>query len=264
METQAGSNLNTGGELEHVAQAAQDSLTDDMVARFAATATGAMDIIDRVNRTGLADAIPALAQLVQNGDLERITHLARLVGSAQDAMTDDMVGRLSQTLSNGLDLLDQVGRAGFERAIPSISRLIADGDLERIVQLARLVCSAQDAMTDDMVGRLSETIGDGLSLLDRLNRAGVGQLISALEQMNTSGALERIAAILPSLMGRLERLNTMLEALEHSAETLSKETPASGGIGGAWRLLANRENQEVMRFLFGIGRELRSTIVQKK
>ncbi|MDA8362754.1 MAG: hypothetical protein M0Z84_02800 [Gammaproteobacteria bacterium] len=264
METHAESILNNGGELERVAQAAKDSLTDDMVGRLAATATGAMDLVDRINRTGLADAIPALAALVQNGDLERITHLARLVGSAQDALTDDMVGRLSQTVSNGLDLMDQVGRAGFERAIPVLSRLVSDGDLERIVQLARLVSSAQDALTDDMVGRLSETVGEGLSLLDRLNRAGAGQLIGVLEQMHSSGALERIAAILPSLMGRLERLNVMLEAIERSATALVGEAPASGGIGGAWRLLGNSENQEVMRFLFGIGRELRATFVQKK
>ena len=264
MENHAERIMKNGSELERVVQAAQDSLTDDMVSRIAATATGAMDILDRVNRTGLADAIPALAQLVRNGDLERITHLARLVGSAQDAMTDDMVGRLSQTVASGLDLMDQVGRAGFERAIPVLSRLVSDGDLERIVQLARLVSSAQDAMTDDMVGRLAETIGEGMSLLDRLNRAGAGQLIGVLEQMHTSGALERIAAILPSLMGRMERLNTMLEAVERSVDALAKETPASGGLGGAWRLFGNRENQEVMRFLFGVGRELRGTYVQKK
>ncbi len=264
MEKITGRNMNNGSDLEHVAQAAQDSLTDDMVSRLAATATGAIDIVDRIGRSGLADAIPTLAKLVQNGDLERIVHLARVVGSAQDALTDDMVGRLSQTVSNGLDLMDQIGRAGFERAIPILSRLVSDGDLERVVQLARLGHAAQDAMTDDRVARLAETVGEGLSLLDRLNRAGAGQLIGALEQMHTSGALERIATILPSLMGRLERLNTMLEAVESSAEALAREAPATGGLGGAGRLFADHENQEVMRLLFGVGRELRSTFVQKK
>ncbi len=264
METHAESVSKNGSELDRVTQAAKDSLTDDMVARLAATATGAMDLVDRVNRAGLSDAVPVLAALVHNGDLERIAHLARLVGSAQDALTDDVVGRLSQTVCSGLDLMDQVARAGFERAIPVLSRLVADGDLDRIVQLARLVSSAQDAVTDDMVGRLAETVGEGLSLLDRLNRAGAGHLIGVLEQMNTSGTLGRIAGVLPDLMGRLERLNTMLESIERSAAALAREAPASGGIGGAWRLLGNSENQEVMRFLFGIGRELRSTLVQNK
>lgn len=251
-------------DIDRLLQAARDSLTDDMVTRLASTATGAMDIVDRVNRSGLADAIPVLAALVQNGDLERIAQLARLWGSAQDALTDDMVSRLSHTVSSGLDLMDQVSRAGLERAIPVLARLVHDGDLERITQLARLWCSAQDALTDDMVARLAETVGEGLSLLDRANRAGVGRLVGVLEEMQSTGALERVAAMLPSLMGRLERMNAMLESIERAADALSRETPASGGLSGAWRLLANRDNQEVLRFMFGAGRELRSAYAPKK
>jgi len=204
MDTQTGKISDKGSELERVAQAVQDSLTDDMVARLAATASGALDVADRISRSGLVDAIPTLA------------------------------------------------------------RLVADGDLERIAQLARLVGAAQDAMTDDMVGRLAETLGEGLSLLDRLNRAGVGRLIGVLEGMNATGTLDRVAAALPSLMDRLDRMNTMLESLEHAAGALSTEKPAAGGLAGAWRLMADRDNQEVLRFLFGIGREFRAVYSQKK
>ncbi|MBU2825373.1 hypothetical protein HF283_14910, partial [Acidithiobacillus ferrooxidans] len=35
----------------------------------------------------LAKAREALGHLVENGDLERIVHLARLVGAAQDSMS---------------------------------------------------------------------------------------------------------------------------------------------------------------------------------
>ena len=48
-------------EAERVLAAARDSLSDEMVSRLAGTATDAMDLIDRVNRTGLYRAIPALA-----------------------------------------------------------------------------------------------------------------------------------------------------------------------------------------------------------
>ncbi len=264
METQVTGSSSNGSEIDRVVQAAKDSLTDDMITRLASTAAGAMDMVDRINRSGLGDAIPALAALVQNGDLDRIVQLARLVGSAQDALTDDVVGRLSQTVSSGLDLMDQVTRAGFERAIPVLSRLVSDGDLERIVQLARLASSAQDALTDDMVGRLAETIGEGMSLLDRFNRAGAGQLVGVLETMHSSGSLDRIATMLPDLMTRLERMNGMLEKLEQSAATVAGEAPASGGVGSAYRLFCNKENQEVMRFFFGVGKEMRSMLIQKK
>ena len=71
-----------------------------------------------------------------------------------------------------LDTLDRVNRAGLTRAIPAIAQLVSDGDLERLVQLARIYGSMQDAMTEEMVGRLSETVGAGITLLDRFNRGG--------------------------------------------------------------------------------------------
>ncbi|MBU2726551.1 hypothetical protein HF639_07900, partial [Acidithiobacillus ferridurans] len=43
----------------------------------------------------LAEAREALAHLVENGDLERIVHLARLAGAAQDSMSDELVGRMA-------------------------------------------------------------------------------------------------------------------------------------------------------------------------
>ncbi len=204
METQVTGSSSDGSEIDRVVQAAKDSLTDDMITRLASTATGAMDMVDRINRSGLGDAIPALAALVQNGDLDRIVQLARLVGSAQDALTDDMVGRLA------------------------------------------------------------ETIGEGMSLLDRFNRAGAGQIVGVLETMHSSGSLDRIATMLPDLMTRLEHMNGMLEKLEQSAATVAGEAPASGGVGSAYRLFCNKENQEVMRFFFGVGKEMRSMLIQKK
>ena len=64
------------GEIEHVTVAARDALTDEMVGRLSATAADAMDMIDQVQRSGLAKAIPQLAQLVHDGDLDRLAHLA--------------------------------------------------------------------------------------------------------------------------------------------------------------------------------------------
>ena len=92
----------------HLAKAADDALTDDMVARLAATAAEGMDLIDDVNRSGMKRALPAIAELVENGDLERLVRLARVFGSAEDALTDEMIARLSETAAGGMDLLDQV------------------------------------------------------------------------------------------------------------------------------------------------------------
>src|SRR5574340_26066 len=97
----------------------------------------------------------------------------RVVSAARDALTDEMVSRLASTAGDAVDLLDQVNRAGLTRALPALTRMITNGDLDRLSQLARVYSAAEDALTDEMVGRMSEAVGDGLGLLDRVNRAGL-------------------------------------------------------------------------------------------
>ena len=121
-------------EAERVLAAARDSLNDEIVTRLAGTAADAMDLIDRVNRTGLYRAIPAIAELVNNGDLDRLAKLARVYASAEDALTDDMVNRLAETASEGFLLLDKLNRGGAGRLVEMLARLEASGSLKRIAE----------------------------------------------------------------------------------------------------------------------------------
>ena len=75
--------------------AARDALSDEMVGRLASSAGSTMELLDQVNRAGLARAIPALTELVNNGDLDRLAKLARVYGASEDALTDEMIGRLT-------------------------------------------------------------------------------------------------------------------------------------------------------------------------
>ncbi len=159
-------------EVERVIAAARDALSDEMVGRLASSASSTMELLDQVNRAGLGRAIPALTELVNNGDLDRLAKLARVYGASEDALTDEMIGRLTQAAGDGLALMDQVNRAGLDRAIPAIAEMVNNGDLDRLVKLARVYGSAEDALTDEMVGRLTDTLGNGLSLLDRFSRGG--------------------------------------------------------------------------------------------
>lgn len=163
--------------------------------------------------------------------------LERVVAAGRDALTDEMVGRLSATVAEGMDLLDKINRSGVGAALPAISQLVANGDLERLVHLARTYGAAQDAMTDEMVGRLAETLAESLSLVDRIHRAGLDRLV---------GNIERLGMVLESTMNALE------------AAKRDTQTPrAAGGLGGMWRLLADAENQESLRFLLAFAHEFR-------
>ena len=246
-------------ELEGIIQAARDSMTDDMIARLASTVTGAMDLLDKVDRSGLVDAIPALTKMVENGDLERLVDLARVVSSAQDAMTDDMVSRLADTATSSMDMLDRVNRAGLERAIPALAKMVDNGDLERIADLARVVSSAQDALTDDMVSRLAETFGHGLCMLDRMCRyGGIDRMIDLLERLESAGLLERLSYTLPAVLYRLDHLEEILKAIDQATVEVEKDKPAAGGIGGMWKMIRDKDNQEVIRYMFTVGKQLKS------
>ena len=164
--------------------------------------------------------------------------LERLVAAARDSLTDEMVSRLSATVADGMDLLDKVNRSGVAGALPAISQLVANGDLERLVALARTYGAAQDAMTDEMVGRLAETISESLSLVDRLHRAGLDRMV---------GSIERLAVVLERTMSALETANSQMGA----------KPAAGGGFGGLWQLMRDPENQETLRFLLAFGRAFR-------
>ncbi len=259
MATTADEVSSTSEETRRLAEAARDALTDEMVTRLAGTAGDAMELVDQVNRTGLGKAIPALAQMVNNGDLDRLVQLARVYSSAEDALTDEMVGRLSEAVGGGLGLLDQINRSGLEKALPVLSRMVADGDLDRIAQLARVYSSAEDALTDEMVGRIAETVGEGFSLLDRLSRGGAGHLVEMMERMQASGALERVATTLPKLLERMDHLEQLLKCVDAAAAETAKAKPAQGGLGSLWQLMREPETQQTMQFLFKLGKHIRSS-----
>jgi uncharacterized protein YjgD (DUF1641 family) len=250
-------------ELERVVAAARDSLTDEMVGRLAGSAAEALNLVDQAGRSGLSRAIPALAEMVNNGDLERLSQLARLYHASQDALTDEMVGRLTEAVGGGLSLLDQVNRSGLDKALPTISRMAADGDLERLSQLARVYSSAQDALTDEMVGRLAETVGEGLSLLDRLNRGGAGRLVEMLEHLESTGALERIADTLPKLLDRLEMVTGMLSCLENAA-IKSREHQVSGGVLSLWSLMTDQKTMQSLQFLLSMSEQMQEHCASPK
>lgn len=245
-------------ELERLVAAGRDALTDDMIGRLATTASEAIELLDRVNRSGLEQAIPVIAEMVNNGDLARLAQIARVFGSAEDALTDDMIGRLTAAVGGGLELIDQVHRAGLEKALPVLSRLVADGDLERIAHLARLIGSAEDAMTDDMVGRLAATAGEGMSMIDRITRGPFARLVSIVEHMDETGFLDRLAEAVPRLVEHADNVERLLGCLQEAGKEARSAPPQPGGIGGLWRMMRDPDSQMTLHFLLTLGRKMRT------
>lgn len=236
-------------QFAHLASAGREALTDEMVDRLADSASQLMELLDQVNRAELDRAIPTLERLVDNGDLERVAALARLVGAGEEALTDEMIGRLAGTASETLDLLDRVNRADLKRAVPTLQRMVDNGDLERVANLARLYGSAQEAVTEEMVGRLAGTASDSLDLLDRINRSNVDRALPTIDRMVENGDLERVAnlarvfgamqeALTDEMIDRLaanaSELMTLLDRLQSSGllDRLVEAAPALNRLMG--------------------------------
>jgi len=172
----------------------------------------------------------------------------RVIAAARDSLTDEMIGRLAGSAAEALDLADKAGRAGLAKAIPALAEMVNNGDLERLSQIARVYHAAQDALTDEMIGRLAGTLGESLLLLDRVNRSGFWRLIEVMEKLEASGSLERIANALPKLVERLDMVAGVLHCMEDAAQKTQAQ-PASGGVGNLWSTLTDDKTARSLQFL---------------
>lgn len=184
-----------------------------------------------------------------NDESAAIHHeVERVIAAARDSLTDEMIGRLAGSAAEALDLADKAGRAGLAKAIPALAEMVNNGDLERLSQIARVYHAAQDALTDEMIGRLAEMLGEGMTLLDRVNRSGFWRLVEVMEHLESTGALERIATALPKLVERLDMVAGVLHCMEDAAARV-KQQPASGGIGNLWSTMTDDKTARSLQFL---------------
>ncbi|MHB8237240.1 MAG: helical membrane plugin domain-containing protein [Acidithiobacillus ferrivorans] len=132
--------------------------------------------------------------------------------------------------------------AELRRAQEALAELVNNGDLDRLVQLARLIGSAQDAMSDEMISRMAGMAGDALCLVDRITRAGTAEhLLGVVEQIEKTHVM---TDLLQSLAGA-------------AAEAAHAPTP-KGGVGGLWEIIKQPETQQTIQFLILVGKHFRA------
>jgi uncharacterized protein YjgD (DUF1641 family) len=177
-----------------------------------------------------------MADTSVNGEVERV------MAAAQDALTDDIVTRVSATLVQGLELLDRVNRSGLDRALPTIARLAENGDLDRLANVARLVAAMEDSMNEDIVVRLAATVAALTTLADRLARNdGLLKLIDLLGRDDVKAALPRL-----------------LDAVSKASAESATQPPPTGSLGALWQLATDPGTQEALRLVALMGKHLRA------
>jgi len=169
--------------------------------------------------------------------------------AATDAVTDDMISRLAETVGEGVALLDSINRSGIAKALPALTQLVECGDLERLARFARVLGAMEDAVTDDMVSRFAELAADWVTVLDRLNRSGVGKLIDLLDRLNSLGTLDR-------MVGNLDAVEKLVGCLGDAAREVNSAPPPRGGLMQLIRLASDAQNQRAISFALALSRRI--------
>jgi uncharacterized protein YjgD (DUF1641 family) len=169
------------------------------------------------------------------GDIER------LMASARDAVTDDTVTRLAATVGNGLDLLDRVNRSGVGGALPTITRMVESGDLERLASLARLVGALEDSLSDDIVKRLATVATELAALVDKLARnPGFLRLIDVLGRDEVQCGLIDLA-----------------ESACAAKRELAQQPAPGGGVFSVLRIASDPDTQSALLFFSQVAGQMR-------
>lgn len=111
-------------------------------------------------------------------------------------------------------------------------------DIENLSELASVVSAARDALSDEIVTRVSSAVSEGIVLLDRLTRnAGLMQLLKVLDKPESQLLLISLS-----------------EALAKMARDLTASQPTKGGVGGLAKLALDPGTQEGLRAVSLLGR----------
>ncbi len=117
------------------------------------------------------------------------------------------------------------------------SSVDAGGPLRELAELAALIASARDAMSDEIVARLARAASEGVTLLDRLTRnEGLMRLLQVLDRPEAQHLLIGLS-----------------RALSQMSREVAGAPPAPGGIAGLWRLAREPGTQEALRSLSVLG-----------
>ncbi len=110
---------------------------------------------------------------------------------------------------------------------------MSEADLQRLVEFAHLVTSAQDAMSDEIVHRLASALSEGITLLDRLTRnEGMIHMLREMDRPENQRFLVCVS-----------------DAFSAASRELATMPPASGGLAGLLRLVSDPGTQEGLRLL---------------
>lgn len=174
--------------------------------------------------------------------------------AAWTAVTENTVSAVVASLNDGLDMLDRLVRVDLPRARPAIADLVRNGDLARLVTLARILSTARADRTGEVARELANAIDRSIEALHQNEGPYEGR---------GPGSETPIASTLFVRIDRLrQRLGQELDFLERAIATVdTPRVPESlahpdsvQGPGNAPLMAGRSHPQSALRFLLTFSR----------
>jgi hypothetical protein len=133
-----------------------------------------------------------------------------------------------------------------DKTPPAEGQVDMAADLEQLYELSTLVTAARDAVSDEMVNRLSSAFSEGIILLDRLTRnEGLMRLLQVLDRPESQYLLKSLA-----------------DALGEMSRELATAPPAKGGLFAMMQLASQPGTQEGLRAMSILGQHWNDSLRQ--
>ncbi|WP_297453521.1 DUF1641 domain-containing protein [Persephonella sp.] len=220
-------------DMEVALDVMKNAFTDDMVERAASNLEKMVELVDRLSNPEMMEAIDKLSKNAEtlNKSMENLMSAVGALSTVLNAFTDSMVERLTSTVSELGELVDEVNRANLKEVIPQLSALNAGNNMEALIDLVNALTVMRNAFTDSMVERIVTLITDITVNLARF----------------------RIEEIATSALSGIEEASRLIE-----------EHPPKLGMTGLLRVIRDPEVQKGLIFALYLIKDLSQSLTQKK
>ncbi|MBK3333246.1 DUF1641 domain-containing protein [Persephonella atlantica] len=209
-----------------------NALTDQMVERLTQNIEKIVELGDKLSDPQMMETIDKLTKNAEalNKSVENLIEATTALSTMLNAFTDSMVERLTSTISELGELVDEVNRSNMKEILPHLKTLTAGNNMEALMDAANAVAVMRNALSDSMVERI----------------------VSLITDITVNLAKFRVEEIGTAALSSIEKASREIE-----------QQPEKVGLGGLLKAIRDPEIQKGLIFALYLIRDLSQTLPKK-
>jgi uncharacterized protein YjgD (DUF1641 family) len=186
--------------------AMNNAFTDSMLERLTVSLSKIVELTDYISNSQLMEVIEKIAKNADalNKSIDAIISFSNALAVIDNAFTDSMLERLVSFMAELGELTDEVRSAELKTMIPMLTTLAKDGGMEALIDTAKALVAARNALSDSMLERVASVVVDTIDYFASLRAQNIGTYL--LESINTTTKEFSEKEQKPSLLGVLKEV----------------------------------------------------------